>query len=345
VLIDNTAPAVSVGSTPPDPTGSSSATFLPTSTETSGLFGCLLDGVAVACANGVPLDLAGLADGRHTLLVSSSDSAGNISRASYSWTVDTTPPTAPTGLSGTVSGGSLRLSWQPATDATTGIAQYVVLIDGVPAQTVDGSTFSANVGSFSPDDVRIFRVRARDRAGNEGPPSGGVTGVPSLRGLNVIAASALARSRGFTLRTAERKRSSAAAGTILRQTPDAPGIGPVGSGIALTVSGGPSYGATTLLMRVRLLTPKVRIGSARPIRVRVSVTLRGRISATLAPRARTLRTTWKRKIRAGSSVLRINAPARVTKPGRYALRLTARAGRQSVTRTVRLRLIPRSRTG
>jgi len=93
---------------PPNPTitsgppggstiASSSATFGFSDTETGVSYLCKLDaGSYAACSN--PASFLGLADGSHTISVEAKDSAGSVSTgfATRSWTVDTTPPTAPT---------------------------------------------------------------------------------------------------------------------------------------------------------------------------------------------------------------------------------------------------------
>ena len=112
----------------------------------------------------------------------SDDDAGTLSvQASASYTVvapgvETDPPTAPTGLTGTTANVSVSLTWGPATDAGSGVAGYEVLRDdGTPA------------GSFAPiatttrtryTDTAVtagvtyrYTVRALDVAGNVGPDS------------------------------------------------------------------------------------------------------------------------------------------------------------------------------
>jgi hypothetical protein len=108
--------------------------------------------------------------------------AGPLSaQASASYTVvapevETDPPTAPTGLTGTTANISVSLTWGRATDAGSGLAGYEVLRDdGTPA------------GNFAPiatttriryRDVAVtagvtyrYTVRAFDVAGNVGPDS------------------------------------------------------------------------------------------------------------------------------------------------------------------------------
>ncbi len=91
--VDTVPPDTTITSAPPDPSGTSSATFEFTSTETGSTFDCELDGSGYSnCTS--PKSYAGLPDGTHTFNVRATDQAGNTdpSPASYSWTIDIPPP-------------------------------------------------------------------------------------------------------------------------------------------------------------------------------------------------------------------------------------------------------------
>src|SRR4029079_11732750 len=85
----------SIPTFPPNPSASSSATFTFADTEAGVTFLCQLDvGMYLPCSS--PKSYAGLADAAHTFYVEALDAAGNASApAQYTWTVDTTPPPAP----------------------------------------------------------------------------------------------------------------------------------------------------------------------------------------------------------------------------------------------------------
>jgi gliding motility-associated-like protein len=90
--IDRTAPNTTITTNPPPVTNNASASFTFTSTET-GAFEASIDGGAYTAATS-PKTYTGLADGPHTLNVRAIDAAGNVdaSPATYTWTVDATPP-------------------------------------------------------------------------------------------------------------------------------------------------------------------------------------------------------------------------------------------------------------
>src|SRR5204863_5347072 len=88
-----TAPDTTITAAPPAVSNSSSASFSFTSTKAGSIFACQLDASAfAACVS--PQSYSGLADGSHTFQVRATDPAGNTdpTPASYTWTVDTTPP-------------------------------------------------------------------------------------------------------------------------------------------------------------------------------------------------------------------------------------------------------------
>lgn len=107
--VDTTAPAVSFGSEPSNPTNQRTATFSFSAGDAVSTT-CQLDGAApVSCTS--PVSYSGLADGYHSLFVGAIDAAGNSSTASYGWFVDATAPSI-TGLSYTCDpSGYLSVYW------------------------------------------------------------------------------------------------------------------------------------------------------------------------------------------------------------------------------------------
>jgi uncharacterized repeat protein (TIGR01451 family)/uncharacterized protein (TIGR03382 family) len=93
--IDLTAPVATITASPANPTNQTAASFSFNSSKAGSTFSCKLDaGAAAACAS--PQAYTGpLAAGGHTFTVTATDSAGNVSApASYTWTIDLTPPVA-----------------------------------------------------------------------------------------------------------------------------------------------------------------------------------------------------------------------------------------------------------
>lgn len=105
--------------------------------------------------------------------VSAVDSAGNESAITYITLVtgmdeapDTIAPSTPINLSVDPGSNSAVFSWDPSSDAV-GVAGYVVFLDGVLIDTVDGSQTSIFIGGLDPETLYAFEVYAFDAAGND----------------------------------------------------------------------------------------------------------------------------------------------------------------------------------
>jgi hypothetical protein len=161
--IDTTPPpAPSIDSGPSGTVSSTSASFGFSDTETGASFLCQLDGSGFsACTS--PKSYSALADGSHSFQVKARDAAGNDSTvATRSWTVDTTPPPAPSidsGPSGTVNTGSASFSFS---DSQTGVS-FLCQLDGA------GFSSCTSPKSYSglADGSHSFQVKARDAGGND----------------------------------------------------------------------------------------------------------------------------------------------------------------------------------
>ena len=88
---------------------------------------------------------------------------------------DTSPPSAPTGLTaGTPTASSVPLSWIASTD-NVGVTNYNVLRDGNVVGSVSGSTTSYSDNTVQPGTIYNYTVEATDAAGNVSPQSAPAT--------------------------------------------------------------------------------------------------------------------------------------------------------------------------
>jgi hypothetical protein len=161
--IDATAPDTTIGpSFPAALTTATGATFDFSSNESLSTFKCALDaGTYASCST--PKTYSGLADGAHTFYVRASDTAANTdpSPASYTWTIDTTPPA--TTIGATMPAGNTQSS-----SATFDFAS------NEPGSTfecrLDGALFGPCTTPVSysglSDGTHTFDVRATDPVGN-----------------------------------------------------------------------------------------------------------------------------------------------------------------------------------
>jgi chitodextrinase len=154
-------------------TQSTSASFTFTGTSNAQGFVCSLDGSpATSCTS--PQSYSGLSDGDHTFTVAAvNGTQTDTSPASRTWTVDTTPPSAPTGMSAQAASDlEVDLSWTAASDAQ-GVTGYKVYRDGNVIGNTPGLTYSDT--SVSGGTQYSYTVSAVDAAGNESAQSAAAT--------------------------------------------------------------------------------------------------------------------------------------------------------------------------
>jgi plastocyanin len=165
--LDTTPPDTLIDSKPAAIANSSTASFSFHSTENGSSFMCSVDGAAAtACTS--PVSLSGLADGQHGFAVTAIDPAGNPdpTPASYSWTIDTVAPGAPSGLTTTnVTSSRVDLGWTASPDAD--VVLYQVLRNGYLIGTSTTTSYADK--SVAGPVTYGYSVVAVDRAGNASP--------------------------------------------------------------------------------------------------------------------------------------------------------------------------------
>ncbi len=158
-------PDTYIDSSPPAGTTSSSASFAFHASATSATFTCSLDGAtATTCTS--PVTYSGLAQKAHMFKVTATvNKIADPAPAIVAWTVDSTAPTAPSGLTAApTSAFGIQLKWTAATD-NLGVVSYNVYRDGAllansPAAVTytDGTVFLSSTHQYA--------VQAVDVAGN-----------------------------------------------------------------------------------------------------------------------------------------------------------------------------------
>jgi sugar lactone lactonase YvrE len=163
--IDTTPPTASITAEPTSPTGSTIASFSFTSSEGGSTFLCARDSVTYAsCAP--PKVYSGLGSGTHVFHVKAIDPAGNMSvAASYSWVIDTTPPTisVTSGPSGYAQSTNATFAFSSG-DAS---ATFQCKLDG---GSYAACTSPTGYSSLSPGQ-HTFYVFAVDNLGNQSSPA------------------------------------------------------------------------------------------------------------------------------------------------------------------------------
>jgi hypothetical protein len=156
-------PTPSITSSPPSLVSSHDASFSFSDTETGVSFVCSLDGGAFKSCNS-PKKYTGVSDGLHVFSVEAVDDAGNASGpASYTWTIDTTPPAKPT----------ITSAPSDPSYSTTATFEFTVYETGATYFCkLDGNAWTACSSPTTYTDLALgahdFKVRAVDAAGNQG---------------------------------------------------------------------------------------------------------------------------------------------------------------------------------
>ncbi|NOK08044.1 Ig-like domain-containing protein [Corallococcus exercitus] len=172
--VDSVSPDTVITSHPPVASNSTSATFTfqGTDADVAG-FVCTLDATSVACAS--PYTAPHLDAGPHTFTVAAVDASGNVdpTPASYTWTVDVTPPAAPIVLQPT--SGEVLTSASPVITGTAepGSTVYLVLDNGAPLGPIlvnDQGAWSYPVQATLADGSHTLSATSTDAAGNTSEP-------------------------------------------------------------------------------------------------------------------------------------------------------------------------------
>jgi hypothetical protein len=169
-------PNTTIGTRPPNPSGSNDATFTYSATPAAGAsFQCSLDAVVFATCPNAGITYMNLAEGQHTFQVRASNAAGtDATPASYTWTIDTTmvdPPET------TITGGPRRTRDRTPTFRFTSDqpgVDFECKVDGKP-YTACESPFTSKRLSFGKHTLRVRAI------GDDGPDP-----TPAKRSFRVI---------------------------------------------------------------------------------------------------------------------------------------------------------------
>jgi hypothetical protein len=161
-VVDVAGPALGLISKPPANSNSTSASFAFTATDPAGVATteCKLDGAAfVACSS--PMSYSSLGEGPHTVKVRATDTVGNATTVSYTWSIDATAPVVAITTKPPLFTNQTSAQFAfTATDAN--LLSVTCAVDGGPfvACTSPRTVNSLSHGSHT------FRVRAEDKSGN-----------------------------------------------------------------------------------------------------------------------------------------------------------------------------------
>ncbi|MFL5357615.1 Ig-like domain-containing protein, partial [Archangium sp.] len=173
--LDTGAPDVTITEKPASVTNATSAKLVFGSTDRGSSFECSVDGAAFSSCTS-PVDLTGLAEGKHSFKVQARDVVGNVSTApaTWEWTVDVTAPVAPV-----ITAPTEGQAFESGTVSITGTAEagskVRVFIKGTEAGSVtaDGSgNWSFTPATAFANGSYTVKATATDAANNVSAESG-----------------------------------------------------------------------------------------------------------------------------------------------------------------------------
>ena len=251
--------------------------------------------------------------------------------------LDDEAPTPPIHLAGVVADDGLTLRWLPGTDSSGRLGNVILLVNGGEYRQFGHTQYEVKLGAIEPGDTRRFQLVQLDAAGNKSAPSVVLRAVPSVVGLGVDAARAALAERGFQLGAVhEEVVPTVAAGTV---------VGPAGivmaaesTPIDLVVARGTAAPQTKFALQVASAR-KVTLRERTTLAARVKVTRPARLTATLYSPAKRRLVTWRRNVKAGSSIVRLGLPSRIDRPGAYRLVWVASSDGETIRRTATVGLV------
>jgi hypothetical protein len=188
-------PLATISAGPPDPASSSTASFMFSADESDVQFSCALDQEAFRdCVS--PFTRAGIPDGRHTFsVIAVKGKQRQQTPASWTWTVDTTPPAAVSSPQRSVSYRRLTLAWTPSADT-----DHVVIFRFTSEKQVTGASVYSGPAhryherNFENGRYHRYTIVSYDKAGNASP-GGPVFVVPASALLSSPRDGAVVRAR------------------------------------------------------------------------------------------------------------------------------------------------------
>jgi hypothetical protein len=159
---------MTIDSKPANPTKETSAEFTYHATPAGAEIECKLDAGTFASCSDEGIEYAGpLADGSHTFSVRAKNSQGTGSPATYTWTVDTQPPTATlkTHPADPSPGGSAAFTYE--SNELNSTFECSLVEEGEP-DSFSSCPSTGKTYTNLADGMYTFKVRATDKAGNQG---------------------------------------------------------------------------------------------------------------------------------------------------------------------------------
>jgi hypothetical protein len=253
--------------------------------------------------------------------------------------LDDGPPTPPRHIAGVVASDGLTLRWIPGTDASGQLGNVLLYVNGELYRTFGHKQYETKMGPFTPGDSRVFTLVQLDAAGNRSVHGEELRAVPPLVGMSRDQAVAALVAAGFELGTVrEQPDATVAPGTVVG--PIAPRHAALSTKVDFVVSRASVAPQTQLVFSVAAAKSVALQKRTTTIAARVKVSKPATLTATLSTAGKKRLYTWRvRHLKAGANVVKLTLPKQIRRPGTYTLTWIARSGSETVSRTVKLKLV------
>jgi hypothetical protein len=252
--------------------------------------------------------------------------------------LDNEAPTAPREVAGVVGADGLTIRWVPGTDSSGQLGHVVLFVNGQPYRNFGTTEFEAKLGAFSATDTRTFTLVQVDAARNTSPHTTPLRRVPQLAGRSLEQASAMLVAAGFSVGSVREQTSALhAPGTVIH--PDDLRLALESSPIDLVVARAPGTAPQGRLVFAVVAAKKLALQKRTTIAVRVKVSRPANVTATLFGTKKQRLHTWRLKVKAGATVVKLRLPATIRRAGTYTITLVADSGTETIRRTIAVSLV------
>ncbi|HEY8102924.1 MAG TPA: Ig-like domain-containing protein, partial [Gaiellaceae bacterium] len=256
----------------------------------------------------------------------------------YSLLRDNEAPTAPRHIAGVVADDGLTIRWIPGTDSSGQLGNVLLYVNGEEYRFFGPTEFEAKMGAFSPTDTRTFTLAQLDAAGNRSPQTPPLRAVPELAGRGLAEATAALAAAGFSVGSVREETSALyAPGTVI--DPADLRLAVESTAIDLVIARSPGTSPQTRLIFAVAGSKKLALKKQTTIPLRVKVSRPAVVTATLFGTKKQRLYTWRLKVKAGATVLKLRLPRQIRQPGTYTISLVARSGSETIRRALKVNLM------
>ena len=256
----------------------------------------------------------------------------------YSLLRDNEAPTPPRHIAGVVARDGLTIRWIPGTDSSDQLGNVLLYVNGEGYRFFGPTEYEAKLGAFSPSDSRTFTLAQLDAAGNISAQTPPLRAVPGLAGRGLDDATAALAAAGFSVGTVSEETSALyAPGTVIDPTDLRLAV--QSSAIDLVIARAPGTSPQTRLVFAVAGSKRLALKKQTTVAVRVKVSRPAQVTATLFGAKKQRLYTWRLRVKAGATVVKLRLPTQIRRPGSYTISLVAHSGSETIRRTLKVDLV------